>query len=810
MHPRLTLAAGLPLAEMQRIDEACDRFEAAWRRGDRPELGSFLLDLEGAVRARHFRELLELELDLRAQEHERLEPCSYRERFPEYVEIVDAVFARRHDTSADARQDATTDHAAGRDLAPGSRPRLIAGYEIVGELGRGGMGVVYKARQAALGRLVALKLIRSAEFATPAELVRFQNEAEAVARLDHPHIVPIYEVGQHRGLRFFSMKLVEGSSLDRKLEDYDGDFAAAARLTALAAEAVHHAHVRGILHRDLKPANILVDAQGNPHVTDFGLARRIDSGADLTQSGLPVGTPSYMSPEQARGDKGSLTTATDVYGLGSILYALLTGRAPFAGSSLAETLDMVRDVPAPPPSRMNRRVPRDLEVICLKCLEKDPERRYPGAGALAQDLRRWLNGEPIHARPVGLATRSAMWCRRHPLPAALAGLLALAIFGGLAGITWKWREAVLAHDESETINNFLLHGLLDQASPRYNPRGADLTVGELLDRTTATMGRVFEGRPATEASIRRTLGSTYQGLGLYEQAEPHFREAIRLDSRVRGEHDRQTLGDVNRLAALLDQAERYGEAEPLLRRNLEECTRSLGPNDRITLEAEYQLAVLLGHRQRRDEAEDHLRHCVRSQRLSLGPQDAETLRSINQLAELLQDRGKLEEAYALADEYERGVRCLWGTKHPDNVTAKQGLARVRLAQGQLDVAELLYQSAADEAERIFGPEHPRTFAVKGEYASVLQRNGKSAEAGKVLEGIWDLSRTRRGLDDPETLKAGCRLARFLIETGKAREAERVIRTIVPRSEAKLGTDHPITREASELLSRINPAGTERR
>jgi serine/threonine-protein kinase len=810
MHPRLTLAAGLPLADMQRIDEACDRFEAAWRRGDRPELGAYLLGLEGGARARLFRELLELELDLRGHDDEHPGPGPYRERFPEYAEIVDAVFARRDDTAADARQDATTDHTSGQDPAPGSRPRLLAGYEILGELGRGGMGVVYEARQTALGRMVALKLIRSAEFATPAELVRFQNEAEAVARLDHPHIVPIYEVGQHRGLRFFSMKLVEGSSLDRKLEEYAGDFAAAARLTALAAEAVHHAHVRGILHRDLKPANILVDAQGMPHVTDFGLARRIDSGADLTQSGLPVGTPSYMSPEQARGEKGSLTTATDVYGLGSILYALLTGRAPFAGSSLAETLDMVRDEPAPPPSRLNRRVPRDLEVVCLKCLEKDPERRYPSADALAQDLKRWLNGEPIHARPVGLATRSAMWCRRHPLPAALAGLLALSVLGGLAGIGWKWREAVLARDESETINNFLLHGLLDQASPRYNPRGANLTVGELLDRTTATIGRVFEGRPATEASIRRTLGSTYQGLGLYEQAEPHFREAIRLDSRVLGERDRQTLGDVNRLAALLDQAGRYGEAEPLMRRNLEECTRSLGPADRTTLEAEYQLAVLLGHLRRHDEAEGLLRHCIQGQRLSLGPQDAETLRSINQLAGLLQGRGKLEEAYSLADEYERGVRCLWGTKHPDNVTAKEGLARVRRAQGQLDVAELLYQGAADEAERIFGPEHPTTSAVKGEYASVLQGNGKSAEAGKVLEEIWDLSRTRRGLDDPETLKAGCRLARFLIDTEKGQEAGLVLRAVLSRSQAKLGADHPITREARELHSRTHPAGAERR
>src|SRR4051794_2519764 len=198
--------------------------------------------------------------------------------------------------------DASTDQEGGEACPPEPQSRIIAGYELLDELGRGGMGVVYRARQASLGRLVALKLIRSAEFATPAELLRFQNEAEAVARLDHPHIVPIYEVGRHRGLRFFSMKLIEGSSLDKRLAGFATDFAAAARLTALVAEAVHHAHQRGILHRDLKPANILLDGQGMPHVTDFGLARRIDAGADLTQSGLPMGTPSYMSPEQARGE----------------------------------------------------------------------------------------------------------------------------------------------------------------------------------------------------------------------------------------------------------------------------------------------------------------------------------------------------------------------------------------------------------------------------------------------------------------------------------------------------------------------------
>ena len=447
MHLRLTLDHGLAVAELQRIDDACDRFESAWRGGEQPELEPFLAGFVGPARTQLLRDLLALELDLRLEQGDVPDRHAYRQRFPGHDDVIDAVFGSRGKTddplpeqrlpkteepTADApRNDKMTIAAPGTgrrsEIMPGDgqsgarRPgrSTTDGYEILAELGRGGMGIVYQARQIALNRLVALKVIKSAEFASTAELIRFQNEAEAVAQLDHPHIVPIYEVGQRAGQRFFSMKLVPGSSLDKRLGDFVADVAASARLVATVAEAIHHAHERGILHRDLKPANILLDERGQPHVTDFGLARQIATESGLTHSGNPVGTPAYMSPEQVRGERGSFTTATDVYGLGSIFYALLTGQAPFVGSSLAETLDKVRGDPPEPPAQVNARVPRDLEIICLKCLEKDPQRRYPSARALADDLNRWLGGEPIEARPVGPTRRAWMWCRRNPLPAAL-------------------------------------------------------------------------------------------------------------------------------------------------------------------------------------------------------------------------------------------------------------------------------------------------------------------------------------------------------------------------------------------------------
>ena len=328
---------------------------------------------------------------------------------------------------SDDTHSAEGDGPAGPGLPAGTRVGYFGDYELQRVLGEGGMGIVYKARQLSLNRPVALKMIKAARFASADEVRRFQNEAEAVARLDHPHIVPIFEVGQFEDQHYFSMKLVAGESLDKRSKDYLADPRRAARLVATMAVAIHHAHQRGILHRDLKPANILVDGEGQPHVTDFGLAKRVEGDSELTRSGAIVGTPAYMAPEQASAKKGAITTATDVYGLGAILYALLTGRAPFGGTTVLDTLEQVRERPPEPPRKLNPRVPRDLEVICLKCLEKDPSRRYASAAALAEDLNRWLAGEPIAARPVGNAARLWMWCRRNPVLSGAARLVAASL-----------------------------------------------------------------------------------------------------------------------------------------------------------------------------------------------------------------------------------------------------------------------------------------------------------------------------------------------------------------------------------------------
>jgi tRNA A-37 threonylcarbamoyl transferase component Bud32 len=340
-------------------------------------------------------------------------------------------------------------------------PVQVPGYEVLGEIGRGGMGVVYKARQLRPDRVVALKMLLAGRHAAPQERTRFLHEAEAVARLQHPGIVALYEAGQLGDLPYFTLEFVPGGSLADRLRGTPLPPGDAARLVEQVARGVQYAHERGIVHRDLKPANVLLSfreppapAAGNtqgsrlaeavPKITDFGLAKNLTVNAALTPTGAVFGTPSYMAPEQAKGAAGQVGAPADVYALGAILYECLTGRPPFQGPTAADTLLQVLQCEPAAPSVLQRGVPRDLDTICLKCLGKDPRRRYATALEAADDLRRFQAGEPIRARPVGRGERLVKWCRRHPGVAGLSAALVLLVLvaGGL--VTWQWRQAVTA------------------------------------------------------------------------------------------------------------------------------------------------------------------------------------------------------------------------------------------------------------------------------------------------------------------------------------------------------------------------------
>src|SRR6516225_2414070 len=325
-------------------------------------------------------------------------------------------------TSQDADAIAPVPPAAGLPQIPG--------YDVEAVLGQGGVGVVFGARDLRLGRPVAIKMLLAGAYAGPHERERFQREAEAVAGLCHANIVQIYEVGDHEGRPYFTMEFVDGGSLAQKLGATPQPVRWAAELVASLAEAVSVAHRAGIVHRDLKPGNILLTAEGTPKISDFGLARRLKGEGDLTWTGTVVGTPSYMAPEQASDTAGPVGPATDVYGLGAVLYEILTGRPPFRGGSALETVRKVLSEEPVPPSQLNPHVPRDLETVCLKCLQKEPHRRYTSAVALADDLRRYLLGEVVEARPVGPLERAGKWIRRNKWVASLS---AAAVFTLVAG-----------------------------------------------------------------------------------------------------------------------------------------------------------------------------------------------------------------------------------------------------------------------------------------------------------------------------------------------------------------------------------------
>ncbi len=339
--------------------------------------------------------------------------------------------ARSSALEVESTQAVTGQAEAGRKAA--DYPQRFGDYEILEELGHGGMGVVYKARQVSLGRMVALKRMIKGELASPGDTARFQSEAESAARLDHPHIIPVYEVGAREGLPFFTMRLIEGKTLSQRLSGGPMESREAARLLVPVCRAIHYAHQRGILHRDLKPSNILIDAEGLPYVTDFGLARRVEAEGSLTHSGAILGTPGYMAPEQAAGNRGHISPASDVYGLGAVLYHMVTGRPPFQAATAVDAVLAVLEQDPLLPRLLNPKVDRELEMVILKCLQKPAELRYGSAAGLADDLEAYLAGETVSAHSTGLRLLMARMFRETHHASILENW----------GLLWMWHSAVL-------------------------------------------------------------------------------------------------------------------------------------------------------------------------------------------------------------------------------------------------------------------------------------------------------------------------------------------------------------------------------
>jgi serine/threonine protein kinase/tetratricopeptide (TPR) repeat protein len=759
----------------------------------------------------------------------------------------------------------------GTDGVPPRRPALteIPGYEILGELGRGGMGVVYLACQLGLKRLVGLKVILAGPHADPAQLARFKAEAEAVARLRHPNIVQIYEVGEHAGLPFFSVEYMDGGSLDRQLHGTPLPPRQAAALLETLARAMAVAHQHGVIHRDLKPANILLQRKSEiqnpkseepipqsntaasdfgfrisdfePKVTDFGLAKCQDA-AGHTQAGALLGTPSYMAPEQAAGRAPAVSTATDVYGLGAILYELLTGRPPFKAATILDTLEQVRTQEPVPPSRLQPAVPRDLETVCLRCLHKDPARRYAGAAALADDLRRFLEDRPVLARPVGQAERLWRWCRRNPLVAGLSALLVLVLAGALAGLTLLWLRADAAAGaaaaEGRRARGHAEAARLQQATAEEQSRlaraeaakagkiaqmltsmfeandplalssapllvlrtGETLTAKEILDRGAERVSADLKEEPDVRAQVMNTLGGVYCTLGLPEKAGPLLEEALALRRKLLPPDHPELASSLHNLGWLHHLRGDYPEAERLYREALAIQRRQEPPIPQTIGTTLFTLAWLLSDQEDYDAAAKTFQEVIALRRQHLGEHHRDVAAAQAGLAAVYIAAGKVREAVAPSFQALETLRQVGENRGLAEAILlfQQGLLARELPPlggsllgvGGPAQAERHFRRCLDLTRKILGDRHPYTAMVLHELARALERRGRDAEAEQCYRECLAVARPY-GLDHPKVQIAVASFTDLLRRQAKRPEAEHLVRDTLGACRRRYGPEHPL-------------------
>ncbi|HEX9953048.1 MAG TPA: serine/threonine-protein kinase [Rubricoccaceae bacterium] len=751
-----------------------------------------------------------------------------------------------------------------RDPAARRLGETLGPYRLDAVLGEGGMGVVYRAHDTRLGRDVAVKLVRSA-LGAPALVRRFEAERHMLARLDHPDIARLYDSGAAPdGTPFLVMEVVGGVPITEWADQHALPLRDRAALVERVARAVAFAQQRLVVHRDLKPSNVLVadGPDGGPRVTllDFGVARLLDAeaGADvLTRTGPAPLTPAYAAPEQLHGEPA--TTATDVYSLGVLLYEMLAGRRPYetAGRSAAEVERLVTEaVPALPSQTAGRAPDRrglrgDLDTICLKALAKDPARRYATAAEFADDLRRYLDGLPVAARPASVGYRTGAFIRRHRAGVAAAGLVALALVAGLVGTAWQAHAAAAQRDRAEhearvagRVSGFL-QDMLAAADP--DAEGRDVRVADVLDRAAAGLDTSFADDPAAASRLRQTLGATYRGLGLYDAAEPLLRRALadrrRLDA-VSAAGDTATASVLSDLAYVLRLRGSLAGADSAGREALRIVRARYGERHPRTATAANDLAATARDRGDLAAAEALMRRALAVDRTLLRPDDPDLAIDYGNLASVLADRGEAAEAVALFRralaidraaaggapspdvaldlgnlgsaltdtgafaEAERALRealtlrtRLLGPAHPGTLYTELRLARAVCAAGRPAEGLTLYDGALTGLQEALGPVHLRTAQGLSGRADCLARVGRGTSAladYTAAEHVW----AGASPDHPGRADALVGQARVLAERGRPDAAAAALRSAVRLRRVALGPHDPRTAEAEQILARV--------
>ena len=724
----------------------------------------------------------------------------------------------------------------------GDRPQRVGPYRILRTVGEGGMGVVYEAEQETpVRRTVALKLIKRG-LLTKEILARFDSERQALALMNHPNIARVYDAGATaEGRPYFAMEYVQGIPITEYCDRHR--LAIRDRLTLFVdvCEGVQHAHQKGIIHRDIKPSNILVSTQDDeriPKIIDFGVAKaisqRLTGRTAYTELGQVIGTPEYMSPEQAEMTNLDIDTRTDVYSLGVVLYELLSGHHPLdlRRAGLAEIQRrLVQEDPPRPSSRItragadsavpatNRRVDvralgraiaGDLDWITMKAIEKDRVRRYETAHALALDVLRHLRDEPVVAGPPSGLYRARKMFRRHRAAFVAATTVVVVLVAGVVGTSWALLRAVRAERRAateavearrqtaiaEAVNGFLNNDLLAAAAPSAaRGQGKDVTMRQALDVAAERIDRAsrgtgpFASEPLVEAGIRTAIGSTYSSLGEFAAAEPHLRRALESRRSGLGADHQETVRAMNRLADLYWRQGRLDLAEPLFREALDVARRRLGDDHEDTMAYEMNLGNVLRARGRFQEAEPLYEHTVATRLRVLGSDHRNTLDAMGNLANHYQETGRYDKAEALHRRTLDARRRVMGPKAPGTLSEMNNLANDLALLGRYDEAGTLMRETLALKTEIYGAGHPSTLNTVDSLGGLSESLGHDAEAEafhrRALEG-----RTHAlGPDHARTLQSGEQLAGVLVNLGRYAEAEHLAANAGARALATLGERH---------------------
>ena len=693
---------------------------------------------------------------------------------------------------------------------PGAPPD-IGPYRVLQLVGEGGMGEVWLVEQTEpVRRRVALKIIK-AGMDTKQVVARFESERQALALMDHPAIAKVLEGGAtHDGRPYFVMEYVPGVRITEHCDAHTLDTSERLELFIQVCEGVQHAHQKAVIHRDLKPSNVLVslvDGRAQPKIIDFGIAKavgqRLTEKTLFTEIGSVIGTPEYMSPEQAELTGQDVDTRTDVYSLGVILYELLTGQLPFSSSDLRssgfdELRRVIREVPPTKPSRkvstaadtakvsarrgtearaLTRQLAGDLDWIVLKALEKERSRRYGTPSELAADLRRHLRHEPVQASPPSRRYRIGKYVQRHRVGVAAAAVLVLllAAFAATEAVQARRiaRERDRANAEAEAskrVSDFLIN--MFRVSDPGEARGASITAREILDRAAKNTDTGLAKDPQLQARMMDTMGQVYQSLGLYSRARPLLERAVDTRRRVLGEENRETLVSMTHLASLDEATGQLKQAEELERTVVDRARRVLGPNDATTLSATKVLAVLYARQARYPEAEALTRAALEGQRALYGPDSRQVAMTTHNLALIVRSQGRNTEAEALErDAAERATRVL-GPDHPETLMVDDGLAGIYIAEERYPEAEKLLRETLAVRTRVLGPEHAHTLMSENNLGEVLERENRLDEAQALMLRTREIQARVLGPDHPDTALSTYNLGLVAARRGQPDEAFR--------------------------------------